>query len=102
MTLRMWRATSTVGKAPEYVKHATNKVFPSLSAIEGHQGAYLLSRTVGQTVELVVLTFWDSMEAIRRFAGVNTERAVVEPEARAALTTFDDSVMHFDVIHKPR
>jgi heme-degrading monooxygenase HmoA len=45
------------------------KVFPALRAIEGHRGAYLLCRTVGGAIELVVLTLWESMEAVRRFAG---------------------------------
>jgi hypothetical protein len=41
------------------------------------------------------------MGAIRRFAGVKPEKAVVEPEARAILTSFDESVTHFEVIHSP-
>lgn len=101
MIVRMWRASSTVAKADDYVRHATNKVFPSLRSIKGHRGAYLLRRTFGDTVEIVVLTLWDSMEAVRKFAGPDAERAVVEPEAQAALTTFDDWVTHFDIVHSP-
>ncbi len=82
MILRMWRGSSTIEKSGEYVEHATQKVFPALGAIEGHRGAYLLRRAVHGTVEFVVLTLWESMEAVRRFAGVNPEKAVVEPEAR--------------------
>jgi hypothetical protein len=40
------------------------------------------------------------MEAVRKFAGVKAEKAVVEPEARAALTAFDESVTHFEVVHR--
>lgn len=98
MIMRMWRAQSTAEKVDEYVRHATKKVFPALRAIEGHRGTYLLRRTVGDTVELVVQTFWESMHAVRKFAGVEPNRAVVEPEARAVLTSFDDSVTHFEVI----
>lgn len=101
MILRMWRAGSTVEKADEYVRHATKKIFPSLRAIEGHCGAYLLRRAVGDEIEFVVLTLWESMEAVRKFAGVETDKAVVEPEARTALTSFDDSVTHFEVVHGP-
>jgi hypothetical protein len=39
------------------------------------------------------------MEAVREFAGVKAEKAVVEPEARAVLTSFDESVTHFEVVH---
>jgi uncharacterized protein len=100
MILRMWRARSTAETTGAYVQHATRKVFPALRAIEGHRGAYLLRRAVDGAVELVVLTLWESMEAVRRFAGVEPEKAVVEPEARAILTDFDESVMHFEVVHR--
>ena len=99
MILRMWKARSNVERTGEYVQHATKKVFPALRAIEGHRGAYLLQRAVDGAIELVVLTLWDSMEAIRKFAGVEPDKAVVEPEARAVLTSFDDLVTHFEVVH---
>lgn len=99
MILRMWKARSNVERAGEYVQHATKRVFPALRAIEGHRGAYLLQRAVDGAIELVVLTLWDSMEAIRKFAGVEPDKAVVEPEARAVLASFDDSVTHFEVVH---
>ncbi|MGA8621209.1 MAG: antibiotic biosynthesis monooxygenase, partial [Candidatus Sulfotelmatobacter sp.] len=65
MILRMWRAQSTVEKADEYIRHATAKVFPALRTIEGHRGAFLLRHTLGDTVDLVVLTLWESMDAVR-------------------------------------
>ncbi len=99
MILRMWKARSTVEKMGEYVQHATKKVFPALRAIEGHRGAYLLCRAVDGAIELVVLTLWESMGAVRKFAGVEPEKAVVEPEARAILAGFDNSVTHFEVVH---
>jgi uncharacterized protein len=100
MILRMWRARATVEKSGDYIEHATKKVFPSLSAIEGHRGAYLLRRAVDGAIELVVLTLWESMDAVRKFAGVKPEKAVVEPEARAVLTAFDESVTHFEVVQR--
>ena len=100
MILRMWTARATAEKSCEYVEHATKKVFPALRAIDGFRGAYLLRRKVeGSVIELAVLTLWESMEAISRFAGVNPERAVVEPEARAVLSSFDEVVTHFEVVH---
>jgi hypothetical protein len=45
-----------------------------------------------------VLTLWDSLEAIRRFAGANLENAVVEPAAQAALVTYDSAVTHHTVV----
>ena len=99
MILRMWKARSTMSRAGDYVRHATAAVFPKIRAIEGHRGEYLLRRDVDDGVELVVLTLWDSMEAVGKFAGPEPNKAVVEPEARSILTSFDEHVTHFEIVH---
>ncbi len=101
MILRMWKGRATTSRAGDYVRHAINKLFPALRAIPGHRGAYLLRRAVDGAIEFVVLTLWDSMATVRRFAGPEPEKAVVEPDAKAVLTSFDDSVTHFEIVHKP-
>jgi len=98
MILRMWKARATADRADDYIQHATKVVFPKLSAIAGHRGAYLLRRNEERDVELIVLTLWDSMEAICTFAGPEPNRGVVEPEARAVLASFDEYVIHFEVV----
>jgi uncharacterized protein YciI/heme-degrading monooxygenase HmoA len=100
MVLRMWRGRASAEKSGEYIDHATKKIFPALHAIEGHRGAYLLQHAADGAIEFVVLTLWESMQAVRRFAGAKPEKAVVEPEARAILTDFDESVTHYDVVHR--
>lgn len=99
MVVRAWRGQATPDHAPAYAKHAVERVFPELSRIDGHRGAYLLRRSDGETVEFLVLTLWESMDAVRRFAGPSPERAVVEPEAQAVLSRFDDFVRHYEVVH---
>lgn len=98
MILRMWKGRSTTDKADKYIDHVIKRVLPALGAIEGHRGAYLLRRAMNGATEFVVLTLWDSMAAVRRFAGAEAEKAVVEPEARAVLTSFDETVSHFEVV----
>lgn len=98
MILRMWEARATSSGAKDYIQHATTVVFPKIRAIEGHRGEYLLRREVEGGIELVVLTLWESMEAVRRFAGPEPDKAVVEPEAQAVLTSFDECVTHFEVV----
>lgn len=100
--LRMWKARSAPDKAGQYAAHATRKVFPALRAIDGYRGAYLLRRLFGGTIEFTVLTLWESMDAVRRFAGSEPERAVVDPEAQAALSDFDESVTHFEIVDSPQ
>jgi heme-degrading monooxygenase HmoA len=96
MVVRMWKALSTADRVGEYIRHARETVFPRIHAIEGNRGEYLLCRDVKDGVELVVLTLWESMEAVRRFAGPDPNLAVVEPEARAFLSSFDEYVTHYE------
>ena len=97
MIARLWRGVAVAGNADAYHHHATTKVFPALLDIAGHRGAYLLKRTVGGRTEFLAVTFWDSLDAIRAFAGNDPETAVVEPEARAVLAEFDDFARHYEV-----
>lgn len=96
--LRLWKGRATAAKAGDYVRHASKTVFPEVQALPGHRGAYLLRRSVDSSVEFTVLTLWDSMDAVRGFAGTDPERAVVEPAARAALSDFDETVTHYEVV----
>jgi hypothetical protein len=99
MIVRMWRGFASAEKAPDYHRHVTQTVFPSLKDIAGHRGAYLLKREAGGRVEFLAVTLWESIEAVRAFAGPNPDVAVVEPAAIAALTEFDSFVRHFELAH---
>jgi len=96
--VRTFHATATVGGAAAYRAHFTDAVLRSLRGIDGYQGAYLLERDGAvDEVELEVLTFWDSLEAILRFTGGDLDNAVVEPAAEAVLATYDPKVTHHAV-----
>ena len=99
MISRVWRGETTAANAEAYRRFVTTRIFSSLEKISGHRGAYLLRRDHDGHVEFLVITMWDSMQAVRQFAGDNPDQAVVEPEARAMLANFDDFVRHFEVIH---
>ena len=98
MIVRAWHATATAEGADAYREHFTHAVLPALQPIDGYRGAYLLRRDHDGHVELQVLTVWDSLEAIRRFAGADLDRAVVEPDAQAALASYDTTVTHHSVV----
>ena len=100
MIARLWRgAAEGEGNADAYQRHATATVFPALRDISGHRGACLLKCKTGERTEFLALTLWDSIEAIRAFAGADAERAVVEPVARAALADFDEFARHYEVAY---
>jgi len=100
MVLRMWKGRSTAEQSAKYVDHVTKKVFPLLRSIEGHRGAYLLQRVVNNAIEFVVFTLWESMLAVRKFAGPTAEKAVVDPEAQAVLTAYDEFATHYQVVYR--
>jgi hypothetical protein len=98
MIARIWHGTSDTERADRYVEHLREQTFPQLLAIEGHRGACVLRRPESPTsVAVIVVTFWDSLETIGRFAGADREAAVVPPEARALLTSWDERASHWDV-----
>jgi heme-degrading monooxygenase HmoA len=101
MIARVWRARASVQLAHQYTKHFNEAVLPRLRALPGFRGAYLLQRADAAGVELVVQTLWDSMDAVKRFAGPEPDVAVVDEEARAVLISFDAFVHHYDVVVNP-
>jgi heme-degrading monooxygenase HmoA len=97
MIVRMWRAVATGENAPAYRAHLERAVLPELRRLPGFLGLSLGQAGCGDRVELVVMSRWTSMDAIKAFAGSDPERAVVEPGARAVLIELDDFVTHYDV-----
>ena len=98
MILRVWRAYADASLSDRYPRHLLDNVRPELEKIAGFSGLFLLRRQHGAEVEFVVQTLWDSLDAIRTFAGPNPERAVVEPSAAAVLLRFDETVDHYEVL----
>jgi heme-degrading monooxygenase HmoA len=98
MIARMWRGLAFPEKAEEYARHLQTSVLPELRQIDGFRGVTLLRQDSAQGVEFVVLTLWESMDAIRRFAGENVEAAVVAPTAQGLFREYDATVSHFEAV----
>ena len=98
MVARCWSARGPRQRAPQYAKHLETHVLPALRDIAGYAGATLLQRDVHGEVEVVVITWWQSFDAIRAFAGADVETAVVADAAAALFNDYDHRVRHFDVV----
>lgn len=98
MIARFWTARATAGQAPAYVDHFRSHVLPTVRRLDGYAGASLLERNVDGAVEIVVITWWRSLEPIRAFAGPNLEEAVVADEAASVLTQFDRRARHYELV----
>ena len=98
MVIREWRGRAAKSNPEAYPKHFRSKVIPELRSVPGFLGAHLCQRTLDETIEFLVLTRWQSMDAIRAFGGDEIGKAIVEPGAVAALVDFDDRVRHYETI----
>jgi len=101
MIARLWRAFAAHERANDYVEHFQQSVFPELIHIDGYRGAYVMQRDLNDGVEIMVMTLWESMDAIRQFAGANAETAVVAPAAQALLRAFDATVTYYEIALNP-
>src|SRR4029453_10904324 len=97
MIALLWSAKATPTEGPAYAAHFKNFVLPAVRSIDGYAGAMLLERQADETVEIVVISWWSSLEAIQEFAGADLEEAVVADEASALLTSFDRRVRHYQL-----
>ena len=101
MIARLWHGWTTRENAAAYETLLRTKILPGIHRVEGYQGAYLMRRDVPGGVEVVTLTLFASMDAVRAFAGADYEVAVVPAEARPLLVRFDQRSLHYDVVMGP-
>ena len=99
MIARYWSARTSREKAPAYAEHLETAVFPELGKLDGFSGGTLFQSDVpnGGGVEVVVITYWRSLDSIRAFAGDDLESAVVPDNAASLLSDFDRRVRHYEV-----
>ena len=100
MISRLWRGQATSGNADAYAQHFSHTVTASLKTMAGHRGAWLLRRDADGHAEFLAMTLWESRQAIEAFTGPDIGKAIVEPEARAVLSAFDDFAHHYEVAFK--
>ena len=102
MIARIWSARATASKASAYTDHFSKDVLPEIRKVPGYAGATVLQHENADGVEIVVLTRWTSLEAIREFAGDPIDRAVVTAEAAGLLDRYDEHVRHYRIAFDER
>ena len=98
MIARVWRGWTPPQNADAYEQFLRTRMFPSIHRVPGYLGADLLRRDTGDEIAFVTITRFESLESVRAFAGEDYEQAVVEPEARALLSRFDERSEHYEVV----
>jgi antibiotic biosynthesis monooxygenase (ABM) superfamily enzyme len=93
---RLWRGWTAAADADAYERFLLDEVFPSMRSIAGFRSADVLRRADGDEVAFVTLTRFESLDAVRAFAGEDYETPVIEPRALELLTRHDEQALHFD------
>lgn len=101
MIARWWHGTTPREKADDYVEYVKQTGVKDLRATPGNQGVYLFRELNGDKAEFVVLSLWESFDAIRRFAGDDIEKARYYPEDTDYLLALEPKVTHYEIFARP-
>ena len=99
MICRIWHGWTAPADADAYEALLKSEILTEIQdrRIAGYRGIQVLRRSLGDGVEFVTVMWFDSVEAVRAFAGEDHERAVVPPKARLLLSRFDERSQHYEV-----
>lgn len=101
MIARIWHGITPAAKADEYKTYIKRTGIPDYKKTPGNLGAWILHRSEGGVTHFLTLSFWDSWDAIRSFAGPEMERARYYPEDKNFLLELEPTVQHFDMDSSP-
>lgn len=94
---RIWRGLTRAEQADEYLDYLRLTGLKEYAETPGNRGVMVLRRTQGERSEFVLISLWDSMDAVRAFAGPNAETAKYYPEDVRFLLDMEPQVRHYEV-----
>ena len=99
MIVRIWHGWTTMARAEAYEALLRDEIFVGIRdrRIAGFRHIQLLRRAAGREIEFLTIMTFDSLDAVREFAGADYEAAVVPPQAQALLSRFDRRSQHYEV-----
>lgn len=98
MIARIWRGVTRATDAEAYLEYLRETGIKEYRETPGNRGVQVLRSVIGQEAEWVLVSLWDSYEAIRAFAGEPIDQAVFYPEDERFLIRKDLTVTHFEVL----
>jgi heme-degrading monooxygenase HmoA len=102
MIARTWRGAVRTADADAYADYMQGTGVAGYRATPGNHGVWMLRRDLGELTEFVMFTLWDSLEAVKAFAGEDYETAVFYPEDDRFLVERDLTCTHYDVAAQER
>jgi heme-degrading monooxygenase HmoA len=101
MIARVWHGVVPAAKADAYYEFLLRSGIPDYRATEGNRGVHVYRRREGGESHFLLTSFWESEDAIRRFAGDDIRRARYYPEDKDFLLEFEPQVTHYEVLLGP-
>jgi heme-degrading monooxygenase HmoA len=98
MISRHWHAIAKRDRAEDYLRYLQTETFPAIRKIAGFLDAWIERRDGARGVEFLVVTRWESIDAVRRFSGVDPDVAVVPASVQAMMVEFDGRVKNYEVV----
>lgn len=98
MIARTWHGRVPAEKADAYHRYLLGSGLADYAATPGNCGVHVLRRTEGGVTHFLLLTFWESLDAIRAFAGSEYERARYYPDDDDYLLEREPYVTHYEVL----
>jgi heme-degrading monooxygenase HmoA len=103
MIERVWLARAADReKAAAYAAYFQRVALPELRAVAGYRGSKLVQRVRDGGVEVIVVSYWDSLDAVKGFTGEDINRAMIHPEGAALFADYDRSARHFEIVFEER
>ena len=99
MISRIWHGWTTPANADTYEAMLKEEIFIGIldRHINGFHKIQLLRRDLGAEVEFITIMEFDSLDAVREFAGEDYEACVVPAKARKVLAHFDQRSQHYEI-----
>ena len=97
MIARIWWGRTKAEDSDAYLAYMEETGIAELKATPGNQGVMVLRRTEGDAAEFGIMSFWDSLESVKAFAGEVVDVAVYYPEDERFLLEFTPTLKHYEV-----
>jgi heme-degrading monooxygenase HmoA len=101
MIARQWHGAVLAERADAYLRYLGETGIPDSKATPGNRGVLVLTRRDGKVAHFVFISLWESLDAVRAFAGDEIERARYYPEDRDFLLELEPTVTHYEVAAAP-
>lgn len=97
MIARAWHGVTDATKSDQYLEYLNATGIPDYRATPGNHGVVVLRKLEDGRAHFLLFSFWDSMDAIKKFAGEEVEKAKYYPGDTDFLLAFEPTVEHYEL-----